>query len=121
MKRSTLAVLLWALGVAHAQEPRLVDGYVYSYMKNGMRHYTVSPPPPDAVEPRKIKYSYYEYQRPYPIAQSFGGFPCRQDCSGHKAGYDWARKKGITAASQCGGRSQSFIEGCIAFAEGLSP
>lgn len=41
---------------------------------------------------------------------------CTDDCSGHKAGYDWAEKKGISDPSDCGGNSTSFIEGCEAYA-----
>ena len=29
--------------------------------------------------------------------------------SGHSAGYEWSESKGV---SSCGGKSQSFIEGC---------
>lgn len=43
---------------------------------------------------------------------SFHGVPCTKDCSGHKAGYAWAQKKGITSPQQCGGSSRSFIAGC---------
>lgn len=120
MRRAALAVILCLLGMASAQESRLVEGYVYTYTKDGMRHYTAQPPA-EAADVRRIKYSFYETVSPYPSTRSFGGFPCRQDCSGHRAGYDWAKKKGIRAAAQCGGRSQSFIEGCIVFAEGLAP
>jgi hypothetical protein len=45
-------------------------------------------------------------------AQEFRGYPCTQDCSGHRAGYEWAQRKGLTSADQCGGKSNSFIEGC---------
>jgi hypothetical protein len=45
-------------------------------------------------------------------AQTFGSYPCTQDCSGHQAGYDWAEKKDIDSIDNCGGNSQSFIEGC---------
>lgn len=41
---------------------------------------------------------------------------CSDDCSGHEAGYDWANEKGITDPSDCGGNSDSFIEGCEAYA-----
>lgn len=41
--------------------------------------------------------------------------PCTVDCSGHKAGYDWAAKKGINNPDDCGGKSSSFIEGCKAY------
>lgn len=47
---------------------------------------------------------------------------CTHDCSGHEAGYEWAEENGITDPSDCGGYSQSFIEGCWAWAnenEGL--
>lgn len=50
-------------------------------------------------------------------AQTFKGYPCTVDCSGHEAGYEWAEQKGITNSSSCGGNSNSFIEGCRAWAE----
>ena len=50
--------------------------------------------------------------------RSFKGYVCTQDCSGHKAGYEWARRKGISDPARCGGKSQSFIEGCMAYAKG---
>jgi hypothetical protein len=49
---------------------------------------------------------------------TFKGFNCKDDCSGHRAGYSWAMRKGITDTSQCGGNSQSFYEGCLAYAMG---
>lgn len=48
---------------------------------------------------------------------TFGGYPCTQDCSGHEAGYDWAAENGIDDPYDCGGNSQSFIEGCMVYAE----
>lgn len=48
---------------------------------------------------------------------TFRGYDCTVDCSGHEAGYNWAEERGITDPDNCGGRSQSFIEGCIAYAE----
>ncbi len=47
----------------------------------------------------------------------FKGSPCTEDCSGHEAGYDWASEKGITDPDDCGGNSNSFIEGCRSYAE----
>ncbi len=41
---------------------------------------------------------------------------CTGDCSGHEAGYEWADDKGISDPSDCGGNSESFIEGCEAYA-----
>lgn len=55
---------------------------------------------------------------PLPVlAQSFQGYPCTQDCSGHEAGYRWAQLKGIDDPDDCRGNSNSFIEGCKAAAE----
>jgi hypothetical protein len=45
------------------------------------------------------------------------GYNCTEDCSGHEAGYDWAERKGIDDVADCGGNSQSFIEGCEAYVE----
>jgi len=47
----------------------------------------------------------------------FHDYPCTVDCSGHEAGYEWAEKKGIEDPDDCGGNSNSFIEGCRAWAE----
>lgn len=40
---------------------------------------------------------------------TFGGSRCTKDCSGHKAGYRWARRKGVAA---CNSHSNSFNNGC---------
>jgi hypothetical protein len=49
--------------------------------------------------------------------QTFGGYECTEDCSGHKAGYEWAERNNITDASDCNGNSNSFNEGCETFVE----
>lgn len=49
---------------------------------------------------------------------TFKGYQCTQDCSGHRAGYAWAARNGVTQRSQCRGSSQSFVEGCWAWVEG---
>lgn len=55
---------------------------------------------------------------PVPLfAAEFHGYPCTKDCSGHKAGYEWAQRRGITDPDECGGNSNSFIEGCRAWAQ----
>lgn len=41
---------------------------------------------------------------------------CTEDCSGHDAGYEWASENGITDPYDCDGNSDSFIEGCEAYA-----
>lgn len=44
-----------------------------------------------------------------------GNYVCTSDCSGHEAGFAWAQDNDATEESDCGGTSQSFIEGCEAF------
>jgi len=57
-----------------------------------------------------------------PPKLTFGGFDCKGDCSGHQAGYEWATKNFVSTISSCnGGGSQSFIEGCMVRARGISP
>lgn len=46
------------------------------------------------------------------VPDTYKGYVCTKDCSGHKAGYAWAAKKGITDINACGGTSSSFVEGC---------
>jgi hypothetical protein len=46
---------------------------------------------------------------------TFLGSPCTKDCSGHRAGYEWSRKKGgVDAASW----SRSFNNGAALFKNG---
>lgn len=54
-------------------------------------------------------------------AQTFKGYPCTEDCSGHEAGYEWAERKGIADESDCNGNSNSFNEGCQAWVEENEP
>lgn len=50
-------------------------------------------------------------------AGSYEGYGCTEDCSGHQAGYEWAEAHSVTDASDCGGDSWSFQEGCVAYAQ----
>ena len=50
-------------------------------------------------------------------ARDFYGYYCTDDCSGHQAGWNWAERNGIEDEGDCGGRSQSFIQGCWAYVE----
>lgn len=49
-----------------------------------------------------------------------GSLGCTEDCSGHDAGYQWAQENEIEDAGDCGGNSNSFIEGCEAYANDLN-
>ena len=52
-------------------------------------------------------------------ALSYKGFPCTKDCSGHRAGYEWAKRKGISSQNQMPvTNSNSFREGGVSYALG---
>jgi hypothetical protein len=59
---------------------------------------------------RYVKENYSGYN-------SYNGYECTEDCSGHEAGYSWAEDNDIYDESDCGGNSNSFIEGCISYVE----
>jgi hypothetical protein len=48
---------------------------------------------------------------------SYGPSECTDNCSGHEAGYDWAEENEVTYTDDCGGNSDSFVEGCEEYAE----
>lgn len=46
-----------------------------------------------------------------------GSEACSDDCSGHEAGFQWAKENGVTQDWDCPStRSKSFSEGCDAYA-----
>lgn len=53
-------------------------------------------------------------------ANTFDGYECTDDCSGHQAGYDWAEENDIDDEDACDTSSQSFNEGCQSYVEGGS-
>ncbi|OAV22979.1 hypothetical protein AO371_1693 [Moraxella catarrhalis] len=74
-----------------------------------------------------------EYRRDYAVAKQWymeeeteklaskgylnieSGDDCTQDCSGHEAGFEWAKENEVGDVVYCEGTSQSFIEGCEAY------
>lgn len=60
--------------------------------------------------------SEYQIQREA-ATHYFNGYECTQDCSGHEAGYEWAEDNDIEDENDCGGNSNSFIEGCLSYVE----
>ena len=84
---------------------------------------------PDSLPKSSIAqpaYQGYQIHQPYPSSptylhtpqystQTFAGYRCTVDCSGHQAGYDWAEEHDIHDPEECGGNSQSFIEGCRSY------
>lgn len=63
--------------------------------------------PPQALQPPSVG--------PYESLRGSG--ECIDDCSGHEAGFQWAEENNVTDPENCGGRSDSFIAGCQAYAE----
>lgn len=51
------------------------------------------------------------------FAGTYEGYECTEDCSGHRAGYEWAQENDINEEADCVGKSYSFEEGCRAFTE----
>jgi len=50
--------------------------------------------------------------------RTYSRYKCTDDCSGHAAGYEWAREHEIDRDANCPeGNSQSFHEGCLAYTQ----
>jgi hypothetical protein len=75
---------------------------------------TSSPLPKPNYQPQPINQQ--PTIQPY-SSTTFMGYQCTVDCSGHEAGYEWAEENSIDDPYDCGGNSESFIEGCQAYAE----
>ncbi len=73
---------------------------------NTFSNETYSPPP-----------TYQPSNFPVYSSSTFMGYRCIADCSGHEAGYEWAEENNIDDPDDCGGNSDSFIEGCKAYAD----
>jgi hypothetical protein len=71
------------------------------------------------IDPEEIEYQARDNLTGYTYQDNWGSSGCTYDCSGHDAGYEWADLNGISDPSECGGNSESFIEGCEAYAEDL--
>ncbi len=98
--------VLSSYSTAYAQNS--VDTYIDRVLGMGM---TAKPSP--------------SYQRPSTGSQyvpayqhrTFGSYGCTDDCSGHKAGYEWAERNGITDEYDCVSNSVSFDEGCAVYVD----
>lgn len=112
MMRKALLLLLLASTFASAQnvaqDRKVVPGYVYSYDKDGLRHYTSTRPSSGGY--RAIAYSYIENTGTYRI----NGLPCAADCAEEVVGYRKARNSGITEIKDCPKESELQLEarGC---------
>lgn len=60
------------------------------------------------------KYDDYQEDTGQPIESPY------DEGTGHDAGYQWAEQNGITDPSNCGGDSDSFIDGCKEYASSVA-
>jgi hypothetical protein len=66
----------------------------------------------EALERAVSEISYESYSS---VGEPYG---CSDDCSGHNAGFEWAKNNEVTDGI-CGGNSQSFEEGCQAYGDAI--
>ena len=72
---------------------------------------SVEPKQEDHIDEENISES-NQYVEDHPQGNTWNGYECTSDCSGHEAGYDWALDSNVTDDSGCDGNSNSFNEGC---------
>jgi hypothetical protein len=53
--------------------------------------------------------------------QTFYGYQCQDNCSGHESGYAWAKKNKVGKEQDCLSFSQSFQEGCSVYLQQKTP
>ena len=81
----------------------------------GVNQQTVQYTEPAQVTPNSLETIVDNDSQAKPLY--FNGYPCTEDCSGHEAGYNWAEEHDIDNIDDCGGNSDSFIEGCQSYVE----
>lgn len=70
------------------------------------------------ISPAEARYLAFESRDSvaFPGRRYFGPYPCEDDCSGHVAGWYWARDQRLKSPVACeGSRSTSFYEGCLVY------
>lgn len=97
---------LFSHDVASAQNS--MDTYIDKVLGMGM----ATKPSPSYQRPSTGSRYVPAYQH-----RTFGGYDCSNDCSGHKAGYEWAERNDITDEYDCIGNSLSFEEGCAVYVD----
>lgn len=115
------ATSLFIAPVLSAQQYQGRTGILFACIRDGVQTYTASPRATDAAC-RAITYRIAESSHAPPVDSPgmFRGFRCSGDCSGHRAGYEWASRRGTSSISNCRGNSRSFVEGCMAYVSELT-
>lgn len=101
----------------------LVGGYYLFFNSDSSSNvqtsnYAYPSPSPVARYSPALRYQIPTYYTP---PRYFGSYECTEDCSGHEAGYEWASDNDIDNYDDCGGNSDSFIEGCYSYVEDNYP
>jgi hypothetical protein len=85
--------------------------------------FAVAPPTTSAAAPASKSAARSSGETPRPLKNAspsgpllFHGYACAGDCSSHQQGYAWASAHNISNPMDCRGTSETFIEGCRAFA-----
>jgi hypothetical protein len=52
--------------------------------------------------------------------ETAGSSDCTEDCSGHEAGFEYAKENELTDPDECDGNSQSFVEGCREYGDEIA-
>lgn len=121
-----MRILCWfaAPGKRNARHPR-VRAIIAAVVIVAAAGCDQSPKKQSTTQPSQPTQGYTPDPSPSPPTQrylaspplQFHGYSCTDDCSGHEAGYEWAEENGIDDPDDCGGNSDSFIEGCQAYAD----
>ena len=110
MKKIILIALVVFQGSALAQsiqaDKRVIPGYVYSYEKDGMRHYASKPP--EFIAYRAIPYSLIETVG----LTRINGLPCKSDCASEARGYRQARDRRVSDSKDCPSEPVTEALGC---------
>jgi hypothetical protein len=108
-----IAVSLFACGTccaafaqAIAPDRQVVPGYVYSYEKDGVRHFSSKQPTLGAY--RAIPYSLISTIGPWRI----NGLPCESTCDEEAQGYRSAKAAGVVDATDCPREPDLEARGC---------
>lgn len=113
MRAMIFVAVVLAVSLQACSEPYGGDDYDTTQVETEERH--ASQYENDELDTASEVDPSTNYYTPYQDAGSPYG--CTEDCSGHEAGYQWAEDNGIEGPDDCGGRSNSFIEGCMTYAE----
>lgn len=111
-------IIRWLLALVIPASP-LLTSYSAARAQSGMDAYIDRVLRMGVMKPRathQMPSGVSGYAQTY-NSRTFGGYDCTDDCSGHKAGYEWAERNDITDEYECVSNSVSFNEGCAVYVD----